>query len=270
MTEWAWDDSKEFVRLGRADAMARIELNRPEALNAWTPDLARQLLAIVRQVSADASVRAVLVTAAGRSFCSGADIKIPRESRPDGTIDLTQRLREIYNPIVLEIRRAPKPFVAAIQGTTAGLGVSYALACDLLLAGESANLMLAFVRIALLPDAGVLRFLAERVGLARAAELAMLGDKLPAAKALDWGLVNAVHPDAELLAAGEALCERLAALPTVAIANIKATLTETTQAELAEQMLIEAERQQDHATTFDYAEGRAAFVEKRPAQFRGE
>jgi 2-(1,2-epoxy-1,2-dihydrophenyl)acetyl-CoA isomerase len=269
MTDWAWDDGGEFIRVGRAEAMTRIEMNRPDALNSWTPDLARELLAAIRAASADTSVRAVLITGAGRSFCAGADVKIPRELRPDGTIDLTVRLRTIYNPIVLEMRHAQKPFVAAIQGTAAGLGVSYALACDLILAGESANLMLAFVKIALLPDAGVLRFLAERVGLARAAELAMLGDKLPAAKALDWGLVNAVHPDDELLPAAEALCARLASMPTVAIANIKRTLTETVQADLAAQMDIEAQRQQDHATTYDYAEGRAAFVEKRAPVFLG-
>lgn len=270
MTEWAWDDGAEFVRVGRADAMTRIETNRPEALNSWTPELARELLAAVREASADPSVRAVLITGAGRSFCAGADVKSPRELGPDGLPDLTVRLRTMYNPIVLEIRQAPKPFVAAVQGTAAGLGVSYALACDLVLAGESANLMLAFVKIALMPDAGVLRYLAERVGLARAAELAMLGDRLPAAKALDWGLVNAVHPDADLVSAAEALCERLASMPTVAIANIKRTLTETTQSDLAAQMDLEAARQQDHAATFDYAEGRAAFAEKRTPQFRGQ
>ncbi|MGQ0465078.1 MAG: enoyl-CoA hydratase-related protein [Sporichthyaceae bacterium] len=268
MTAWAWTNG-EFVGVGRAGAMARIELNRPEALNAWTPALARELLAAVREVAADAEVRAVLLTGAGRSFCSGADVKNARELRPDGLPDLSVRLREIYNPIVLEIRHAPKPFVAAVQGTAAGLGVSYALACDLVLAGESTNLMLAFVKIAVMPDAGVLRFLAERVGLVRAAELAMLGDRLPAAKALDWGLVNAVHPDADLLPAAEALCERLASMPTVAIGNVKRTLTETTQSALAAHLDVEAARQQDHAATFDYSEGRAAFAEKRAPQFRG-
>jgi len=172
---------------------AWIELDRPEALNAWTPEMGRQLLAAVNRASADPSLRAVLISGAGRAFSAGADVKNPRELLPDGTPDLSTRLREIYNPIVLAIRSAPKPVVAAVQGAAAGLGASLALACDLLLAAEDAYLLLAFVRIGVMPDAGASTFLAERVGLARAAQLAMLGEKLPAQRALEWGVVNAVH-----------------------------------------------------------------------------
>jgi 2-(1,2-epoxy-1,2-dihydrophenyl)acetyl-CoA isomerase len=259
----------ELVTSRRLDGYAHIELNRPEALNAWTADMGRQLLAHLTDASADTDVRAILLTGAGRAFSAGADVKDPRETTADGTPDLSSRLRDIYNPIVLTVRSAPKPVIAAVHGAVAGLGVSLALSCDLLLAADSAYFLLAFVRIGVIPDAGASTFLVERVGLTRATQLAMLGEKLPAAKALDWGVVSFVHPDEELQAAGHALAARLAQGPTVALANIKRSLSSAAQRGLAEQVAFEAELQQVHASTADYAEGVAAFTEKRPTVFRG-
>jgi 2-(1,2-epoxy-1,2-dihydrophenyl)acetyl-CoA isomerase len=250
-------------------AVAHIELHRPEALNAWTPDMGRELLDAVRRAAADDEVRAVMITGAGKAFCAGADVKSKRELTPEGHPDLSTRLRQIYNPIVLEIRGAPKPFLAGIHGACAGLGASLALACDLVLAAEDAYVLLAFIRIGVMPDGGITQFLAERVGLARAAQLSMLGDKLPAAKALDWGLVNAVHPSADLVPATRALTERLAAAPTVALGSIKQALGAAAQRHLADQLDLEASLQQRHGPTADYAEGRAAFAEKRKAHFTG-
>jgi 2-(1,2-epoxy-1,2-dihydrophenyl)acetyl-CoA isomerase len=261
--------SEELVRVSRLNAVACIEMNRPEALNAWTPDLARQLLAAIQHATKDPEVRALLIRGAGRGFCSGADHKLPRELTAEGRPNLSVRLHEFYNPLILAIREAPKPVVAGVHGVVAGIGVSLALACDLIVAAESAYFLLAFTNLGLMPDAGALRFLAERVGLVRAAELTMLSDRLPAAKALDWGLINVVHPDDELREAAEALAARLAAGPTIALANIKRTLNETTQPNLAAQLAIEADRQQDHGNSDDYAEGVAAFKEKRRPQFRG-
>jgi Enoyl-CoA hydratase/carnithine racemase len=257
------------VRYRLDSDVAHIELHRPDALNAWTPRMGSELLDAVHRASTDDAVRAVLITGAGRAFCAGADVKDSRELSPDGNADLTTRLREIYNPIVLAIRSAPKPFVAAVHGACAGLGVSLALACDMVLAAQDAYLLLAFVRIGVMPDAGATAFLAERVGLARATQLCMLGEKLPAAQALDWGLVNAVHPAGDLLAAGHDLASRLAAAPTVALGNIKRALTAAAQHNLAAHLELEAQLQQQHAPTHDYAEGRAAFVEKRRPAFRG-
>src|SRR5207244_1255402 len=177
-----------------AGAVATLTLNRPEALNAWTPALGGELLAAVERASADDAVRAVLVRGAGRAFSAGADVKDKRELTPDGHPDLSTRLREIYNPIVRALRSAPKPFVAAVNVVAAGLGVSLALACDLVVAAESASFLLAFVRLGVIPDAGSTYFLVERIGSLRAAQLVMLGDRLPARTAMDWGLVNAVHP----------------------------------------------------------------------------
>ncbi|MGQ0631005.1 MAG: enoyl-CoA hydratase-related protein [Sporichthyaceae bacterium] len=259
----------EYVRVSRHGAVERIELHRPESLNAWMAPFADEVAHAVRTASDDAAVRAILIAGAGRAFSAGADVKAPREYLPNGDPDLTTRLKDHYNPVILAVREAPKPVIGCVQGAAAGLGVSLALACDLVVMGESSYFLLAFVNIAVMPDAGVLRFLAERVGLARAAELAMLGERLPAAKALDWGLANYVHPDDELQDAALALATRLANGPTVALANIKRTLNETTQADLRAQVEIEAHRQQDHARTHDWAEGRTAFAEKRKAVFTG-
>jgi 2-(1,2-epoxy-1,2-dihydrophenyl)acetyl-CoA isomerase len=259
----------ESIRYSAEAGIAHIELNRPEALNAWTPDMGRALLAALRAASADPAVRAVLISGAGRAFSSGADVKNAREVMPNGDPDLSGRLREIYNPIVLEVRSIPKPVIASVHGACAGIAVGLALSCDLILAAEDAYFMLAFVRIGVMPDAGISWFLAERVGLARAAQLAMLGDRLPAPTALAWGLVNEVHPAADLPAAARALAERLATGPTVALGNIKRSLNDAAQAGLADYLDREARRQQEHGGTFDYTEGRAAFIEKRPVRFQG-
>jgi len=263
------DNRYRDIRYRRDGTVAHIELHRPDALNAWTPSMARELLDAVRRAAADDAARAILVTGAGRAFCAGADVKDARELTPDGHPDLSTRLREIYNPVILALRAAPKPCVAAVQGACAGLGVSLALACDLVLAADDAYLLLAFVRIAVIPDAGATALLVERIGLARATQLCMLGEKLPAARALDWGVVNAVHPAAGLPSAARELTEKLAQGPTVALAGMKRALTAAAQRHLADQLELEATLQQAQGATHDYAEGRAAFVEKRPARFRG-
>ena len=250
-------------------AYRQLTLNRPAALNAWTPELGRALLSALTEAAADDAVRAIVIAGAGRAFSAGADVKNARELLPSGEPDLATRLREIYNPIVLTIRGTAKPVIAAVQGAVAGLGVALALACDLVLAAENAYFVLAFVSIGVMPDAGASTFLAERVGLARAAELAMLGTRLPAAQALSWGAVNAVHPVDELMPAAAALATRLAQGPTVALASIKRSLTAAVQGQLAGQLELEASLQQRHAVTEDYAEGVRAFREKRPASFLG-
>jgi 2-(1,2-epoxy-1,2-dihydrophenyl)acetyl-CoA isomerase len=261
----------DFENLNLSDnaGVRLIELNRPDALNAWTPDLGRELLSAIRVASAAADVRAVMITGAGRAFSSGADLRVPRETTLEGVPDLSTRLRSIYNPIMLAIRDAPKPVVAAINGPAAGIGAALALACDLIVAAESSYLLLAFVNIGLVPDGGASYLLASRVGYSRAAQLAMLGERLPAAKALEWGIVNAVYPDDEFRARAVEFTARLGAGPTVAYANMKRALRSGCHDKLAEQLELDASLQQAQGVTTDHVEGVAAFREKRRPNFTG-
>ncbi|MGQ0846428.1 MAG: enoyl-CoA hydratase-related protein [Sporichthyaceae bacterium] len=261
--------SYETIRVARDGGVEHIELNRPDVLNSWNVAFGHEMRAAIAQASKDPEVRSVLITGAGRGFSAGADLAGAVDLLASGSPDLYGRLNDLFNPLLLEVRESPKPFVAGVHGAAAGIGASLALSCDLVVAAESSYLLMAFVNIGLIPDGGALRYLAERVGLARAAELAMLGEKLPAAKALDWGLVNAVHPDAEVHEAAMALAQRLAAAPTLAITGIKRILRESAQANLAAQLREEAERQQEQAATADFAEGVSAFLERRPARFTG-
>ncbi len=261
--------SYELIRYTVSDGVANIELNRPDALNAFKPQMGEEFLDALARVRADSDVRALLVSAAGRAFCAGGDFSGERPLNAQGHPHLNKNLLELYNPLVLQLRSLPKPVVAAVQGACAGIGVSFALACDLILAADNAFFLLAFVKLGLSLDGGTSAFLPERIGLARAAECAMLGDRLPAAKAAEWGLINAVHPVDELPEAARELTARLAQGPTAAIGNIKRLLTAAAQRDLAAQLQLEAEIQQSNATSLDYAEGTAAFREKRTARFVG-
>lgn len=260
----------EFIAADLTNGVARIELNRPAALNALTPGLGRELRDAMQRAASDADVRAVLLTGAGRAFSSGADLKAERPMTSAGHPDVSSNLRAIYNPLILEMRAAAKPLVAAVNGPVAGIGCSLALACDLIVAAESSYFMLAFVQIGLVPDGGACRFLAAKIGTSRALALAMLGEKLPAARAHEWGLVHAVHPDERLQAEAYALAVQLAQGPTIAYANIKRLMEAAERGpELAEQLEYEAVLQNDQGASADFAEGVAAFREKRAATFSG-
>ena len=261
--------SYETVQLHAADGAARLTLNRPQSLNAWDEQLGRDLGDALSEVAADEGVRALLVTGAGRAFSAGADLKEQRRAGGGGAPDLSVRLRELYNPAILAIREMPKPVVAAVNGPAVGIGCSLALACDLILAAESSYFLLAFVNIGLVPDGGVTAILPARAGFARAAEMAMLGERVPAARALDWGLVNRVVGDGELEAESEALLARLAAGPTASYANSKRLLNRRLYAGLEDQLDAEAAAQREQGRTADFYEGVAAFVEKREPRFSG-
>jgi 2-(1,2-epoxy-1,2-dihydrophenyl)acetyl-CoA isomerase len=260
----------ESVNVRVADGVATIELNRPQALNAWNAQLGADLLAALRGAAEDDAVRALLITGAGRAFSSGADLKdMSGDTTPDGRPDVYRTLTERYHPIMHAIREAPKPVVAAVNGPAVGIGCSLALCCDLILAAESAYFLLAFVNIGLVPDGGSSLFVPTRVGFARANELSMLGEKLGAARALEWGLINRVVVDERLREEAAALAARLAAGPTRSYAGTKRQLNNWLYSRMAEQLELEAQIQQEMAGSEDFVEGAMAFVQKRPARFSG-
>ncbi len=249
--------------------VGRLTLNRPETLNAWTAEFGGELREVIRGEASDPSVRSVLITGAGRGFSSGADLKAGFEPAADGMPDIETELNEIYHPVILGIRRLPKPVVAAVNGPAVGIGASLALACDLILAAESAYFGLAFVNIGLMPDGGSTALVPAAVGKARAFQMALLGERVPAATALEWGLVNAVHPDATLLEEAGCLCRKLAGGPTQSYASSKQALNQFIYGDLDAQLQLEAVLQHRLGRSKDFMEGAAAFVTKRPPEFIG-
>ena len=269
MTDFELAHRYDTVNLYRRGAAATIELNRPERMNAWDAQLALDLLAAMTGVGEEAGVRAVLVTGAGRAFSSGADLKAGPVASPNEPPDVYSVLTGRYHPIIRAVREMPKPVVAAVNGAAAGIGLSLALACDLVVAAESAYFLLAFVNIGLVPDGGSSLLVPARVGFARAAEMAMLGERVGARRALEWGLINRVWPDGEFAARAEELLTRLADGPTRAHAGIKRQLNNWLYQRMGEQLEFEAKIQQEMSASGDFAEGVRAFTEKRPPRFTG-
>jgi 2-(1,2-epoxy-1,2-dihydrophenyl)acetyl-CoA isomerase len=272
MSDYELAHAYETVNLHRRGGAAKIELNRPDRLNAWNRQFGYDLLEAVRAVADDDSVRAVLITGAGRGFSSGADLKdmgSEDDRTPEGHPDVRSTLMERYHPIIKGIRLMPKPVVAAVNGPAVGIGCSLALACDLIIAAESAYLLLAFVNIGLVPDGGSSLFVPARAGHTRAFEMAMLGERVPAPQAERWGLINRVHPDGKLDGEAHALLERLAAGPTKSYAGTKRQLNNRIYWGMDEQLELEADIQQEMAASGDFVEGVLAFVQKRDAQFGG-
>jgi 2-(1,2-epoxy-1,2-dihydrophenyl)acetyl-CoA isomerase len=262
----------ETIDLYRTGASATIALNRPDRMNAWSNALSADLLEALREVAADDAVRAVMLTGTGKAFCSGADLRegMAEAMANGGRLDTEATLTRWYHPIVTLIREMPKPVVAAVNGPAAGAGVSLALAADLVVAKESAYFTLAFVNIGLVPDGGASLFVPARVGFARAAELALLGDQVNAAKAVEVGLINAAWPDAEFTAKAEALLLRLSNGPTRSYAGSKRELNQWLYARMAEHLALEAAIQGETSGTKDFTEGITAFLDKRKPTFTGE
>ena len=260
----------ETIELYRQGAAAKIVLNRPERMNAWSNGLSDDLLTVLRDLALDDGVRAVLLTGAGKAFCAGADLKEGADQAVAGELDTYAVLTRWYHPIVTTIRQLPKPVVTAVNGPAAGAGMSLALAGDLVVAAESAYFMLAFVGIGLVPDGGASLFVPSRVGFARAAEMALLGEPVSAAKAVDWGLINFAWPDAEFAAKADALVQRLADGPTRSYAGSKRELIHWLYDRMDAHLELEASLQRELATSADFVEGVTAFLQKRPAKFSGK
>jgi 2-(1,2-epoxy-1,2-dihydrophenyl)acetyl-CoA isomerase len=249
------------------DAVATITLDRPDALNALTVAAKQELLRAFEAVAADRSVRAVILTGAGRAFCSGQDLKERLE--PDAA-PLDVELRERYNPIIRAMRALNRPIVGAINGVAAGAGASLAFACDLRLAAEGASFLLAFGRVGLIPDSGATWLLPRLVGPAKAAEMALLAEPLSAADAERFGLVMRVVPAEALLDEARTVAGRLAGLAPRALGLTKRALDAGWSGDLDAALEVEVRLQGEAGSTPDHAEGIAAFLEKRPPRFTGE
>lgn len=259
----------ETVDLKLQGRVAWVTLNRPESLNAVTPQMGRELLAVLAHLEGDPEVRAIVLTGAGRGFCSGADLKHEGFWSANGRPDLLTPLREVFHPLILRLRTLEQPVIAAVNGGAAGFGCSLALAADLVVAARSAYLLLAFANVGLTLDGGSSALLVGRAGHARASEMGLLAGRVDAERALAWGLANRVVDDDELGAAAEALAARLAAGAPGSHAATKRSLNQAAYPQLALQLELEAELQQQRAESADFIEGVRAFLEKRPAQFTG-
>ncbi|HVL96987.1 MAG TPA: enoyl-CoA hydratase-related protein [Solirubrobacteraceae bacterium] len=258
----------ETINLHLDGGELRVELARPDTLNAWNTQLGEDLLAALDRARAD-DVRAVTITGAGRAFSSGADLRAGFNPTPEGHPDVHTPLTELYHPAISGLRRLEKPVLAAVNGPAVGIGCSLALACDLVVARESAYLLLAFINIGLVPDGGSSLFVPARVGFTRAAQMALLGERVPAPQAAEWGLINRAIPDEEFEAEVAALGRRLATGPTRAYAAAKRQLNAWLYERMEDQLALEAGLQQEVAASPDFIEGVTAFLQKRPPEFKG-
>jgi 2-(1,2-epoxy-1,2-dihydrophenyl)acetyl-CoA isomerase len=255
----------QHIRVEVRDAVQVITLNRPDVLNSFHLAMAREVQDALAVAAADDAIRAVLLTGAGRGFCAGQDLAAVSPDDPD----LGRTVRDQYNPIIRAIRRLEKPVVCAVNGVAAGAGANLAFACDIVLASTEASFIQSFSRIGLIPDSGGTFLLPRLVGLARASGLALLGTRLTAAMARDWGLVWETHEPAELASRALELARTLATQPTRGFGLTKQAFNASLVNDLDAQLDLEAELQAEAARTEDFAEGVAAFIAKRPPVFRG-
>lgn len=244
---------------------AYITLSRPDKLNAFTEQMNKEIQTALKNASRDKDVRAIVITGAGRAFCAGEDLGGLSDELDHGEV-----LRQRYNPMLLELDRCEKPVIAAVNGVAAGAGMSLALACDFRLASDKASFVEAFIHIGLVPDAGNLYHLPRIIGHAKAMELAVLGEKLPASKAKELGLVTEVYSADEWEGSVSAFADKLAAMPTKAIGLIKRSLKASWHSSLGDFLERDAQSQRIAGQTSDHREGVQSFLEKRKPVFSGE
>lgn len=259
----------QHLQVAHREGVQLITLHRPDVLNSVNARMAAELLGALEAAATDATVRAVLLTGAGRAFCAGQDLAevVPVAGQP--MPDLGEVVARQYNPVVRAIRTMEKPIVCAVNGVAAGAGANLALACDIVIAAESAIFLQSFAKIGLIPDSGGTFILPRIVGLQRAAALTMLGEKLDATRALAWGLVYEVVPGSVLADVSFDMAKRLAAMPTRGLGLAKRGFNAAFANDLEAQLALEETLQREAGATADYAEGVRAFVEKRAPRFEG-
>jgi len=261
--------SEQSILYAVADGIARVTLNRPDKLNSFNDAMHAALREAIASAMADQSVRALLLTGAGRGFCAGQDLGDRAVAPGSAPVDLGESIERNYKPLITALRTLPFPTVCAVNGVAAGAGANLALACDLVIAAKSASFIQAFCKIGLVPDSGGTYFLPRLVGTARAMGLAMLGDRLSAEQAAAWGLVWRCVDDAELQPTVDALLAQLAAASTRGLVATRRAIHASAANTLEQQLDLERDLQRELGFGDDYREGVAAFAAKRPPRFAG-
>jgi 2-(1,2-epoxy-1,2-dihydrophenyl)acetyl-CoA isomerase len=259
----------QSIIFSAAQGVARLTLNRPDKLNSFTGAMHGEVADVLATVQSDKNIRVLVITGAGRGFCAGQDLADPEMVMGDTAPDIGNVVERYYKPLILRLQNLRVPTVAMVNGVAAGAGASLALACDLVIAGKSASFLQAFSKIGLSPDTGATWFLPQRVGMARAIGLAMLADKLPAEKAAEWGLIWQVVEDAALGATVDALAAQLAGMPTKALVRTRQAMHAAHTHTLEQQLSMEGGFMRELGWSPDFAEGVAAFMEKRAPRFNG-
>jgi 2-(1,2-epoxy-1,2-dihydrophenyl)acetyl-CoA isomerase len=257
----------DIIGFDLVDGVAVITLNRPDKLNSFNEPMAYEVQAALDYCMEDAAVRCVLITGAGRAFCAGQDLE---EAIAPSSASIEEHVESKYNPMVRKIRAIKKPVIAAVNGVAAGAGANLAFCCDFIVATESAKFIQSFINIGLIPDTGGTYFLPRMVGMHKAAELMMLGERMTATEAKELGIVYRVFPDGELMDGAMELAKRMALMPTKGLGLIKKALNMSLRHDLDQQLEVEMDLQGRAGRTYDNAEGINAFLEKRKPVFRGE
>ncbi len=259
------------IQVTHANQVTEICLNRPDKLNSFNTEMHGELRSVLDDILEAGDSRAIILTGAGRGFCAGQDLSDRTvSSDTDKAPNLGHSVEFNYNPLIRRLTTYPMPVICAVNGVAAGAGASITMACDFVLAARSASFILSFAKIGLVPDSGSSWHIARALGLPRAKALAMLGNKLSAEQAEDWGLIYQVHDDADLMAEARQLAQHLATQPTAALANIKSLLNSSFDRSLMAQLELEREAMHRLGQSADYQEGVAAFIEKRQPNFKGK
>jgi 2-(1,2-epoxy-1,2-dihydrophenyl)acetyl-CoA isomerase len=262
--------SYEAILFTIENGVAVLTLNRPDRLNSFTQAMHLEVRDALEKLQADQSVRVLVLTGAGRGFCAGQDLGDRAVSPGSPGVDLGESVEKFYAPLVMTLRSLPLPVICAVNGVAAGAGANLALACDIVLAAKSASFIEAFCKLGLIPDTGGTWHLPRLIGHARATGLAMLGEKLSAEKAEEWGLIWRCVPDEALMDEAMAMADHFASAPTKGLAFTKKALQASYANTLPEQLKLEGAMMRELGYSHDYKEGVAAFIAKRPAQFKGE